>query len=204
MLAVRWYRRKGMARHQALPQGPVNSPDPNAPAASGGPGMAERAGLAPFVAAVPALFRHQNRSAEGEETGQRGFTRVSGRKLPSAFSGGLSIQPPLNAPVTRDADGDLNGTSFYRDSGGFYGGDGTTGSPSSPTGSIPPRSNSHEHMTISPGPQRMPKLHAGGPYNMSPVGSAGPSSPHAASTLTRSDAPFLLDPNRNSRFSEGL
>lgn len=204
MLALRWYRRQGVARHQALPQGPGNSPDPNGPAASSGPGMAERAGLMPLAAAVPALFRHHSRGAEEREGGERGFTRVSGRKLPSAFSGGLGIQPPSDAAETREPGSDLNGTSFYRDSSGFYGGDGTAGSPPSPTGSFPLRSSSHEHMTISPGPQRMPKVHSGGPYNMSPGGSAGPSSPQAASTLTRSDAPFLLDPNRNSRFSEGL
>lgn len=203
MLAVRWYRRQGMTRHQALPQGPVNSPDPNAPSASG-PGMAERAGLAPLVAAVPALFRHQNRDAEHAETPQRGFTRVSGRKLPSAFSRGLAIQSPQSAAVNRDRDSDPNGSSSYRDSTGVYSGDGTSTSPSSPGGAFPARINSNEHMTISPGPQRMPKLHAGGPYTMSPSGSAGPSSPQAASVLTRSDAPFLMDPNRNSRFSEGL
>ncbi|CZT17149.1 uncharacterized protein RCC_02981 [Ramularia collo-cygni] len=200
MLAVRWYRRHSMARHQALPQGPGSSADPNA-ASHGGPGMAERAGLAPIVAAVPALFRHQSRAGGGDQAAQRGFTRVSGRKLPSAFGGGAGDRPPSDAPVDRDDD---TAASIYRDSSGFYGGDGASGSPPSPSGSFPLPSNSYEQMTLSPGPQRTPRLHSGGPYNMSPGGSVGSSSPQAVPALTRSDAPFLLDPNRNSRFSERL
>lgn len=194
MLAIRWYRRQGFVRHQALPQGPIHSPDPNA-ASSSGPGMAERAGLAPFVAAMPALFRNHNRDDDGSETAQRGFTRVSGRKLPSAYSGGSAMQPPPVAHANLEVGSDVNVASYYRDSAGSYDGDASFFTAGMPLGSDP-----DDRMTMSPGPQRTPQIHSGGPYNMSP----GPSMTRVASTLTRSDAPFLLDPNRNSRFSEGL
>ncbi|KAK4548566.1 hypothetical protein LTR36_009476 [Oleoguttula mirabilis] len=171
--------------------------------------MAERAGLMPMMGAVPALFRHQNRSQDQQsEPSERGFTRVSGRKLPSSFSPGMSSPPPtmpLSGP-----DLNLSTTSFYRDSAGFYGGEGGgAGGAMSPTAAAAP-----EELTLSPGPQRRPTVHAGGPYVMSPPASS-PSSPSnpadsalsppgtgTTATFDRSDTPSSLDPNRGSRFTE--
>ena len=147
MMFLRWYRRRSQMGHQALPPNSAAlSPDMDqGPSHRGQPGMAERAGLMPFAAAVPALFRHQNRSRESDSaepaTGERGFTRVSGRKLPSAWSEGMTsppqptMSPPPTMPLvggTGDHDRNLSSTSFYRDSTGFYGGHGGDRRPSSP------------------------------------------------------------------------
>lgn len=226
MLFVRWYRRKGQLGHRELPPGSATSPDTSEqPPDRGGPGMAERAGLMPFAAALPALFRHQNRSVEGSAPSERGFTRVSGRKLPSAFSGGMSSdeagshqqrqQSPPGMPLTGSPpdERNLSSTSFYRDSQGFYGGDGTAGrsstsptSATSPTSPTSPSSNAPIHpgpemMTMSPGPQRQPQVHSGGPYTMSPGLDMASSPSGAAAQFARSDTPSSL---RNSRFTEDM
>lgn len=217
MLFLRWYRRKAQLGHQALPANSGMSPElDQAPVSRHGPGMAERAGLMPIMGAVPALFRHQNRSqdqsSESEPT-ERGFTRVSGRKLPSSFSPGMSSPPP-SMPLTGSAERNLSTSSFYRDSSGFYGGEGGGGGRGAGAASESPPP---EEMTLSPGPQRRPTVHAGGPYVMSPPATASsPSSPRnpaeqslrsppgtgTTATFERSDTPSSLDPNRGSRFVE--
>ncbi|KAK4637657.1 hypothetical protein CLAFUR0_00341 [Fulvia fulva] len=208
MLFVRWYRRKARTQHQALPPGSMSAPGDDQTMDRNAPGMAERAGLRPLVAAIPGLMRHQNRSTEASEPSERGFTRVSGRKLPSAFSEGMTSdglvreQPPPAMPLSGsppDAERSLSGNSFYRDSTGFYGGDGDIGlarsssSPTSPNSNAPIHGKAPELMM---GPQRQPQVHAGGPYNMTPTSA---DSPHAA-TFGRSETPDL----RNSRFTEDM
>ncbi|TKA77021.1 hypothetical protein B0A55_01953 [Friedmanniomyces simplex] len=196
MLFLRYYRRRSQLGHQALPPNAGVSPDPNHTANNSlsrpGPGMAERAGLMPALGVVPALFRHQNRSQEGAEPGsERSFTRVSGRKLPSSFSPGMSTSsPPPDMPLTGSADRNLSTTSFYRDSTGFYGGGAADPSLSPGSGGAgltlagagaagaagTAGAAEREELTLSPGPQRRPTVHTGGPYVLSPPASS-PSSP---------------------------
>ncbi|KAI6818978.1 hypothetical protein KC340_g4966 [Hortaea werneckii] len=226
LLFLRWSRRKAQAGHQALPPNSGMLPEDEDPPPSGPsqPGMAERAGLRPIIGAVPAMFRHQSRESESTATTEpteRGFTRVSGRKLPSSFSPGMNSPPPT-MPLT-GPERNLSSTSFYRDSAGFYGGEGIPQSPATaapPTGESPP-----EGLTLSPGPQRRPTVHAGGPYKMSSPASAAaaaaasPSSPQtpqhppaaiarsppltgSTATFDRSETPTSLDPTRSSRFTE--
>lgn len=212
LILLRWWKRKAQNGHHALPPSSEHTPDPEISSSlRGQPGMAERAGLRPLVGAVPAFFRHSNRSADVPPS-ERGFTRVSGRKLPSQFSAGMSSSSPpppsmpLAAPGARtpdalDADHErnLSSTSFYRDSDGFYGGEGThiaaaarhhsqagapgtydfTGHSPSPSESLEnpaARGPSPEEMMLSPGPRRTPTVHRGGPYTMSPS-STVPSTP---------------------------
>lgn len=200
-------------QHQALPPGSASAPGDEQTVDRSAPGMAERAGLMPLVAAIPGLMRHQNRSTEPSEPSERGFTRVSGRKLPSAFSEGMTSEGPIreqlppamplsNSPP--DAERSLSGNSFYRDSTGFYGGDGDNGltrssnSPTSP-GAIHGKAPEPELMM---GPQRQPQVHAGGPYNLTPTSADTPSSPTAATAnFGRSETPASL---RNSRFTEDM
>ncbi|KAF2858287.1 hypothetical protein K470DRAFT_135969 [Piedraia hortae CBS 480.64] len=187
MLFLRWYRRKAI-HHHALPPNSGASVDDQTTHTLRGPGMAERAGLAPVI---PSLFRHSDRSREtiSGQGSERGFTRVSGRKLPSNFSPGMSRDGALSIPERN-----LSSASFYRDSTGFYGGDGSL-SPITPTmdGSIVGAS---EGIALSPGPQRRPTVHAGGPYTTMNV--ASPQSSH----FERSETPVSLEPNRGSRFTE--
>ncbi|KAK3065741.1 hypothetical protein LTR53_018086, partial [Teratosphaeriaceae sp. CCFEE 6253] len=209
MLVLRWSRRRARAGHRALPPNAGVSPSPDLSdrgAAAGGlsrshPGMAERAGLMPVLGAVPALFRHQNRSREmggggggsasgseaagsGSGSGERGFTRVSGRKLPSSFSPGMSspgLPPTMPLTGLGGGEGNLSTTSFYRDSAGFYGGGTDTeasATPGSGAGGGVGGAGEREALTLSPGPQRRPTVHTGGPYVLaSPTRAASPGTP---------------------------
>ena len=113
----------------------------------------------------------------------------------------------------------LSSHSFYRDSYGFYGGEGPGGEHQqriqSPDLTMPSPPLDGGEMTLSPGPRRTPTVHAGGPYNFSnpgtptgnhrhhsyladyPVDPAAPSPPGHI----RSDTPSTID-NRSSRFTE--
>jgi hypothetical protein len=135
LVIVRW--RKRQQRHLRL-----NSGDSHVAGAAGtddsgdGPSqhgaMAERSRRSiPF--AIPATFasltgykRDSNQPSIGASStagSDVGFVRVAGRKLPSVFQhGGDGYGDPHQS---------LSGSSFYRDSRGFYGG---PGSPTSPQG----------------------------------------------------------------------
>ncbi|KAK5173899.1 uncharacterized protein LTR77_002580 [Saxophila tyrrhenica] len=190
LVFLRWYKRRRQQGHQALPPSSAMSPADDDPTVSrsGGPGMAERAGLMPLAAAVPALFRHSNRSSEVPSS-ERGFTRVSGRKLPSQFSEGMSSpgygaggiaspgfphpgsgpsSPPPNMPLAPNREQNFSSQSFYRDSNGFYGGPGTGVQESPPDGPTPESEAGPMEIALSPGPRRTPTVHTGGPYVMSP------------------------------------
>ena len=221
LVFLRWYKRRSQQGHHALPPSSTMSPDLDPPPTSRGPGMAERAGLMPLASAIPGIFRHSNRSQEEPPPiPERGFQKVSGRKLPSAFSEGMSSSgpggggmrgPPPNMPLTGQGQ-NLSDTSFYRDSYGFYGGEGIgSGASSSPNEGTRGGVGGHEEMTLSPGPQRRPTVHTGGPYVMSPSSSVPNtpqlptvpgSPPGTAQGFTRSETPSSLPDNRSSRFTE--
>ncbi|KAF2125870.1 hypothetical protein P153DRAFT_95458 [Dothidotthia symphoricarpi CBS 119687] len=70
---------------------------------------------------VPAAFLNRfsgmsRSTVDTHTTGERSFQRVSGRKLPSAFSEGMT-----SGQFMREG-GSLSGTSFYQDDHGTYGG----------------------------------------------------------------------------------
>ncbi|CAK1354482.1 unnamed protein product [Cercospora beticola] len=213
MLFFRWYRRKVQTGHQALSHGPTGGHDEQS---RSGPGMAERAGIIPFAAAVPSLFRHQNQDPDSEQH-ERGFTRISGRKLPSQWSEGMISAHPPNMPpdpMSSGAEGGrhLTGSSFYRHSGGLSDGSGEL----SPSNASPEsmerghlRTSDPGTMMMSPGPERQPQVHYGSAQNFSRPGQASTlsvSPPGAsASVLRRSETPSsIIEPNRSSRFTEDM
>lgn len=212
MLFVRWYRRRSQMRHQALPPGTAGG---GAEQSRSAPGMAERAGMAPFAAAIPALFRHQNPSTEPGQS-ERGFTRVSGRKLPSQWSEGMSSSQLPNMPQTIATSGEgsagrnLDNTSFYRNSPAFDGGDDgdlspSAASPESIDGGPLRTSDPGSVMMMSRGPERQPEVHHGSPLQRPGQASTLSTSPSAASALGRSETPSsMLEPNRSSRFTEDM
>ncbi|KAK3670220.1 hypothetical protein LTR78_009875 [Recurvomyces mirabilis] len=244
MLFLRWSRGKAQGGHQALPANTGVSPtNDQVSSVSRGPGMAERAGLMPVFGAVPALFRHQNRSQDTAGAGtERSFERVAGtgRKMPSSFSPGMSAVGagagvgggggaaaaggvPYAMPL-QSQENNLSTTSFYRDSTGFYGGEGSSppenpfepGTASAAIGEggagVAGAAAGKEEMTLSPGPRRTPTVHGPGPYRMStPAATAsspgmegfGPAgtSPAVAS-FERSETPGSLEHSRGSRFTE--
>lgn len=128
---------------------------------------------------------HTNSSTAGSE---RGFYRVSGRKLPSVLtSGGDGYGDPLEHH--------LSGSSFYRDSSGFYGGPGIPQSPS--FGPPSPQSDTGGIPIMRSGPARTPITTHNSPVTASPPPPPPLRRPDA---LGRSHA--SRDGSRNSRFTE--
>ncbi|KAI7105362.1 hypothetical protein KC352_g37120 [Hortaea werneckii] len=123
--------------------------------------------------------------------------------------------PPPTMPLT-GPERNLSSTSFYRDSAGFYGGEGIPESAAATAAAAPTGESPPEGLTLSPGPQRRPTVHAGGPYKMSSPAAASPQTPQhppaaiarsppmtgSTATFDRSETPTSLDPTRSSRFTE--
>ncbi|GAB7351252.1 hypothetical protein MBLNU459_g1677t1 [Dothideomycetes sp. NU459] len=170
MVILRWYRKRGAFMHQLT--GTEAAANPAGGAGPRSTGMAERAGLAPVLTpllGVVGLGRN-NRSRAPSDTGERGFQRVSGRKLPSAFSEGMTSHPPPMPAFNSDRN--LSNASFYRDSTGFYGGEGESGS-----GPFADPADHGANETIMPGPARQATVHRGGPYELSPTSATTALSP---------------------------
>ena len=75
----------------------------------------------PVVPSFLNRFSGASRSTvDTNTTGERSFQRISGRKLPSAFSEGMTSEQFARGEAT------LSGSSFYHDDKGFYGGPGVT------------------------------------------------------------------------------
>lgn len=136
----------------------------------------------------------QPAAAEPEE---RGFYRVSGRKLPSGSvlqggGDGYGDEMPGNT---------LSGSSFYRDSQGFYGGSGSGQGPGSPTLAPPGPLDSSRPISgipiMRPSPARTPVTEhpfAFGPSPQSPT--LSPTRDLAGRSLVSQDG------SHTSRFTE--
>ncbi|KAK8257166.1 hypothetical protein IWZ00DRAFT_1442 [Phyllosticta capitalensis] len=107
LIVLRWYKQRQKRTQQlgAARDNPENPfADPTAPTdgGSGGQGMAQRSG--PFAVGGLLSRLSGNRQIEPPPPpGERGFQRISGRKLPSAFSPGMTSDDPFgddNASVT--------------------------------------------------------------------------------------------------------
>jgi hypothetical protein len=154
-------------------------------------------------------FSGMSRSTVDTSTsaGERSFQRVSGRKLPSAFSEGLTSE--------QFARGDVNsGSSFYQDDHGTYGGPGFSKEMGKEFGS-PPLVAGADTMNMRPGPARTPIIrHPEDDVNpfddpaplsktyshLSPPQSPNPDAPR--STLGRSLQ--SADGSRSSKFTENV
>ena len=204
LVFVRWYRRRGATSMERIGAGGSESGAGDSGFVSrSGPGMAERAGLLPLAG----MFRNRH-APETAPAGERGFERVGGRKLPSAFSGGMSgPEGPSRRPIPMPAvfetgnpsshgGRNLSNTSFYRDSHGMYGGSGDQ----NPFGD--PRMSE----TLHPGPARQAAVHPGGPYHISPTGSPPPEQSMnllEGRSATPINAPMTPTfPQSGSRFAE--
>jgi hypothetical protein len=187
----------------------------NQPIATSGQQMATRSSMVPSgAAAFFNRFSGASRStADTSTTAERGFQRISGRKLPSAFSEGMTSEQFSRGQGT------LSGSSFYTDDKGFYGGPGDlaaaaaankefgkeTGE-SSATGAMGTKER------IMPSPARTPVIHHpddapawgtnrnGGGSTLSPPVSPNPDAPRG--TLGRSHPSH--DGSRSSRFTENV
>ncbi|KAE8451821.1 hypothetical protein EG329_002661 [Mollisiaceae sp. DMI_Dod_QoI] len=157
---IRWKK-----RHQSMlslgsgneAAGAVTSREAPPPSQPSG-GMTERRSLAFVPAALTNLggfkrtSRQTDRTVSSTAESERGFYRVSGRKIPSVLqSGGDGYGGGIAEPNT------LSGSSFYRDSQGFYGG------PGSPTSAIAGPSTRPESgvPVMRPSPARTPVTQQG-------------------------------------------
>ncbi|KAG9572553.1 hypothetical protein KCV04_g24798, partial [Aureobasidium melanogenum] len=163
MIFLRWYRKR-MANMNALTEAEA------ATGSGGARGMSERGRTAPVLAPLLGGVFKNRRSRAAEDTGERDFQRISGRKLPSAFSAGMTSAPPMLMPSAFDNDRNMSTTSVYRDST-YYG---AAGSPFDD-----PENEIGTNETINPGPARQARIHH--PYTMSPTSAmsenASPTSP---------------------------
>ena len=156
---------------------------------------------------LPAAFLHRfsGMSKSTAETstsgGERSFQRVSGRKLPSAFSEGMTSEQFSRG-------GTISGSSFYQDDQGTYGSPGISKEFGKEIGQDPTTRDSGP-MNIRPSPARTPIIRHpddAPPFgfnrsHLSPPQSPNPDIP-AKGTLGRSLP--SADGSRSSRFTENV
>ncbi|KAG9834478.1 hypothetical protein KCU77_g12176, partial [Aureobasidium melanogenum] len=191
MIFLRWYRKR-MANMNALTEAEA------ATGSGGARGMSERGRTAPVLAPLLGGVFKNRRSRAAEDTGERDFQRISGRKLPSAFSAGMTSAPPMLMPSAFDNDRNMSTTSVYRDST-YYG---AAGSPFDD-----PENEIGTNETINPGPARQARIHH--PYTMSPTSAmsenASPTSPtfpiqgHRLTPEPGQNAPLMTPLNPQTR-----
>jgi hypothetical protein len=196
MVFVRWRKRHQnllrLGTGDSLVAG-TNSTGGAGSTPSGSGAMTERSLPFAIPAALANLTGHKRTSHQHSVTSMAGsevgFVRVSGRKLPSVFQhGGDGYGDPHDS---------LGGSSFYRDSDGFYGGPGSPGSPISPNFSRPARDSGVP--VNRPSPARTPVISEGAFGPPSPVSDPIP-------PLRRPDGLGRSHPSRDgshgSRFQE--
>jgi hypothetical protein len=179
MLLLKWKRRQGGGGLRLLADGGSGGVPPGGPSALDPGGgvvrMMERAVPFAIPSTLASLAGHKRASQvqmPGSESSERGFYRVSGKKLTSVLqSGGDGYSDPHDSIRSRE--------SFYRDSQGFFAGPGTPplrlGSPMRPESGI---------MVMREGPAR------------TPVQERGPFDDHQPST------PPIVDPIGRTRVSQ--
>lgn len=156
LFLLRWRRRHGSGLQ--LLDGDSSSGSRKAlPAPGGGGGgvggMSERGGVPAALAALTgAAAAQQRRASQTPSEGERGFYRVSGKKLPSVLQhGGDGYTDPRLS--------DMSGAS-YRDSVAMFGGPGTprfaVGSPMRPDSGVP---------VLHPGPAARTPVAEQGPFS---------------------------------------
>ncbi|KAH8888670.1 hypothetical protein GQ53DRAFT_767269 [Thozetella sp. PMI_491] len=154
MVILRWKRQQGNGLTLLRDRSSSVTGRALPPATGGGGGgdsagsaMAERSGPFMIPAALATLTGHKRASrggASGSSSGEKGFYRVSGKKLmPVIQSGGDGYSDPHDSLQTD--------VSFYRDSHSYFGGNGALqlGSPMRPESGIP---------VMRSGPGRTPSL----------------------------------------------
>lgn len=149
-------------------------------------------------------------TSETASTGEKSFQRVSGRKLPSAWSEGLTSEQFARG------EGTLSGSSFYKDEKGIYGGPGVVPKDFAFAKEVGDSSGTGARGTqemVRPSPARTPVLHHrddapvfgasrnGGGSTLSPPLTPNPDYPPRG-TLGRSHPSH--DGSRSSRFTENV
>lgn len=182
---------------------------------TGRSGMTERAGMLPFASAAAAMIGRGRRKTPEVPASERGFQKISGRKLPSAFSEGMTALPAFENPrpvpmpaafasgsrdPNRASPTDDNGRTFYRDrdSDGYFTGSGEE------SGSRGPSPNDLGPPELQPGPARQATVHHGGGYSAAIVNpfETPPPSPRMPMLEGRSVTPMNIGPGYQDPRSE--
>ncbi|KAI9731413.1 MAG: hypothetical protein M1835_003531 [Candelina submexicana] len=203
---LRWRKRKQKAQQQAAVAGPESAP-PQSRAGEAAPSesMTQRSSVTPLAAAgfLKRFRPTSQQTATTTETtpSERGFVNLGGRKLPSVF--GPAGGDGFGGGYNREA---LSGSSFYRDSQGFYGGPGGAGpstSPATPGPSRQPGQRPESDVAVlRPSPARTP-VTSQGPAAPLPAPPRRPPTPrrqNSSDGIGRSHPSF--DGSRGSRFQE--
>lgn len=199
LVALRWKRRQNNAAQASsqaasesreLPptsDAPSGAPNGGGGSGGGGSAMVERYSAAALTAAFTGLApKRSSASVNSSETGERGFYRVSGRKLPSVLQvGGDGYSDPRSSFMSGTSD-------YYRGSQAFdpFGGPGTRlqlGAPMRPDSGVP---------IVRSSPAR-PVVAEENPFADPPTSPPGDA---LAPPLTRP----RTGPRRGSKFQEGI
>ncbi|KAF2257496.1 hypothetical protein CC78DRAFT_588497 [Lojkania enalia] len=209
LLLIKRYKQQQRRGAVQLPEN--DTADNQALSAAGQPMAARSSFVPPAAAAFFSRFSGASRStADATITGERGFQRISGRKLPSAFSEGMTSEQFSRG------EGTLSGSSFYRDDTGFYGGPGIVKEFEKDAGKEVGESSTAGAMgtkeRIMPSPARTPVIHH--PEDAPPFGTSrnggGTLSPPLTPNTDRPPRPTLgrshpsHDGSRGSRFTEDV
>ncbi|KAF4630232.1 hypothetical protein G7Y89_g7908 [Cudoniella acicularis] len=204
LFLAKWRKRKNMLSLGSGPEGTTGAASTGQvpPTQPSGGAMTQRRSIAFAVpAALASLTGYNKRASQKTERtvsstagSERGFYRVSGRKLPSVLqSGGDGYGGGVVETNT------LSGSSFYRDSTGFYGGSGGPNSP--PMSHAGPSTERDSGVPVMrPSPARTPVTEHGpfGAFQMPPPPTLTP--PRRPDVLGRSHP--SQDGSHASRFTE--
>ncbi|KZF24145.1 hypothetical protein L228DRAFT_266507 [Xylona heveae TC161] len=215
LLLLRWKKQKNRALDSVSGGGTDYgaSRETIEPTGLSGGGMVQRSSHTPLAAAaafgtnglLKLLRPLSQQTATTTETApsQRGFEKISGRKLPSIFSPGAGDGFPTSSRET------FAGSSIYGEEPGFYGTGGATESPYVDTGAfehqVHPPANwmAEEVAMMRPSPGRSPVPHQGAGFaTPSPRTSPVPKRPLPPDGLGRSHPSH--DGSRSSRFTENI
>ncbi|MCJ1365185.1 SMP-30 gluconolaconase LRE domain protein [Acarospora aff. strigata] len=191
LLLLRWHRRRKRPIRPAA--GDDSEIVPPGTAQSGA--MTQRSSNVPLAGAAiaPGFFKRlrpqsvQTTATTETAPSERGFQNLGGRKLPSVFTAG---RDGYGGGYDKDT---MSGSSFYRDSQGFYGGPGSPTAPafagpsSGPSGhGLSPVTDvrDKEVAVMRPSPARTPVTSAGGFEGL-------PSPPRAPSTPRGTPPPAI-------------
>ncbi|KAF2175674.1 hypothetical protein K469DRAFT_56057 [Zopfia rhizophila CBS 207.26] len=209
LLLILFFLRRYKRKQRGAQQLPGNDGGDSQPIASSGQQMATRSSFVPAGAATFfSRFSGASRStADTSTTGEKSFQRISGRKLPSAFSDGITSEQVARGETLSEA-------SFYRDAHGIYGSPAAQKEFGKEIGESSRSGAMGTKERIMPSPARTPVIHhpddappfgtsrdGGQSPFMSPPHSPNPEAPQRG-TLGRSHPSH--DGSRGSRFTEDV
>jgi hypothetical protein len=174
LVFLRWYRKRLKSQGRLPEQRPGAAREITTSGGESSTPMSERSSNVPLAAAM-ASFSRRLRSQSSNTfattaTGatsttvpesERGFQRIAGRKIAPVITAGVDQYGGNYGAFEKDTGGpasvgshqathrELAGTSFYRDSGGFYGGKGPTSSTPSPAPTTPAAPTHSRNISIT-------------------------------------------------------